>query len=514
MNVPRIEISPPGAPDYDPQKQNQFNHPSPSISPVDHSNFNYQSENFYPSWSSQQHTMSDRLRIGSPHNSYYSSPDVSPMGSRNSSYSELDVIGKSGPDYISPRQFGYEGGHSDSECISDSTGKKRKISNRPRSDSCFDHFSLRGQMSWVMPSWIRAYPPKFGNIEMKITRQPTNHRAQYIGEGSRGPMRSQKGYPAVKISNYKGSGLLRLYLATEDDPIRYHPFYQVCKVMTKAGPQIVSNETIIDKVKVIELPFQIEEKRGKTIEICIAGILKLKNSQVEAALGDYGVVHPRSTRVRLVIMAILMDENHKEIILQNVSDPIACNQISSEPVILKTSIDRDDAIGGSELWIIGKHFRHIRVVFQEKDADGNCRWEAEADVNKVYLASNHLICIVPPYTNQNISSPVKCEVQLITQYKDQLRYSPTKEFTYLPNNNALKQECQSDELTNNVKKLDIKEKVMLKEIGKTDSFDRMISALKHSVDQHLNQQQSRYDGGASGATQAGWDPQHQENIFN
>ena len=74
---------------------------------------------------------------------------------------------------------------------------------------------------------------QFGNIEMKITRQPTNHRAQYIGEGSRGPMRSQKGYPAVKISNYKGSGLLRLYLATEDDPIRYHPFYQVCKVMTK-----------------------------------------------------------------------------------------------------------------------------------------------------------------------------------------------------------------------------------------------------------------------------------------
>ena len=54
---------------------------------------------------------------------------------------------------------------------------------------------------------------------------------------------------------------------------------------------------------------------------------------------------------------------------------------------------------------------------------------------------------MPPYTNQNISSPVKCEVQLITQYKDQLRYSPTKEFTYLPNNNALKQECQSDEVT-------------------------------------------------------------------
>ena len=33
----------------------------------------------------------------------------------------------------------------------------------------------------------------------------------------------------------------------------------------KAGPQIVSNETIIDKVKVIELPFQIEEKRARLI---------------------------------------------------------------------------------------------------------------------------------------------------------------------------------------------------------------------------------------------------------
>ena len=74
---------------------------------------------------------------------------------------------------------------------------------------------------------------QIGQVEMKITRQPTNHRAQYIGEGSRGPMRSQKGYPSVRINGFKGSGHLRLYLATEDDPVKYHPFYQVCKVMTK-----------------------------------------------------------------------------------------------------------------------------------------------------------------------------------------------------------------------------------------------------------------------------------------
>ena len=59
------------------------------------------------------------------------------------------------------------------------------------------------------------------------------------------------------------------------------------------------------------------------------GILKLKNSQVEASLGDYGVVHPRSTRVRLVIMAILMDEIQKEVVIQNISDPIACSKLYS-----------------------------------------------------------------------------------------------------------------------------------------------------------------------------------------
>ena len=80
---------------------------------------------------------------------------------------------------------------------------------------------------------------------MRVIRQPLNHRAQYIGEGSRGPMRSQKGYPAVRISGFKGTGVLRLYLATEDDPIRYHPFYQVCKVQTKVSLSWANRENAL-----------------------------------------------------------------------------------------------------------------------------------------------------------------------------------------------------------------------------------------------------------------------------
>ena len=43
--------------------------------------------------------------------------------------------------------------------------------------------------------------------------------------------------------------------------------------------------------------------------------------------------------------------------------------------------------------------------------------------------------------NLQITSPVKVEIQLITQYKEQLRYSPPKEFKYLP-----KTESPTDEV--------------------------------------------------------------------
>merc|ERR1712110_1187371 len=104
MNVPRIEISPPSVSEFEQQKQNQF-HPSPSVSPVqmspqdDHFSYAHSDTGFYPSWHAPQpntigRSRADCLAISSPHNSYYSSPDISPMGSRNSSFSELDTIGR------------------------------------------------------------------------------------------------------------------------------------------------------------------------------------------------------------------------------------------------------------------------------------------------------------------------------------------------------------------------------------------------------------------------------------
>ena len=46
---------------------------------------------------------------------------------------------------------------------------------------------------------------------------------------------------------------------------------------------------------------------------------------------------------------------------------------------------------------LGKHFRHIRVVFTEKVNDQPV-WEVEADVNKAYLASVRFFELFKVYT--------------------------------------------------------------------------------------------------------------------
>ena len=62
------------------------------------------------------------------------------------------------------------------------------------------------------------------------------------------------------------------------------------------------------------------------IELNCVGILKLKNSTVEANLGPTYFT-PRSTRVRLCFMVILKDdETDRQIFLQELSLPISCSK--------------------------------------------------------------------------------------------------------------------------------------------------------------------------------------------
>lgn len=138
-------------------------------------------------------------------------------------------------------------------------------------------------------------------------------------------MRAEKGYPTVNISGFVGHGTLRTFLITEDPMLKFHPFYQVCKVMNKQGTSHMTTERKIDNITCIETQFQTKSTVSTPIEINSIGILKLKNSTVEAALGPTYFT-PRSTRVRVCFMALLRDTEDNQITLQDISHPIGCSK--------------------------------------------------------------------------------------------------------------------------------------------------------------------------------------------
>ena len=73
--------------------------------------------------------------------------------------------------------------------------------------------------------------------------------------GSRGPVRSERGYPELTLTGFVGRGLVRTFLVTEDTQLKYHPFYQVCKVMNKQGSPFFTYERKIDQVSCVETAF-------------------------------------------------------------------------------------------------------------------------------------------------------------------------------------------------------------------------------------------------------------------
>jgi len=119
-----------------------------------------------------------------------------------------------------------------------------------------EHFR-RTFPSNFLPNFIKInYTLQYGNMELKITKQPTNHRAQYVGEGSRGPVRAERGYPTLSLTGFSGTGTIRTFLLTEDPSMKFHPFYQVCKVMNKQGTSHLTTEQKIDSITCIETQFQ------------------------------------------------------------------------------------------------------------------------------------------------------------------------------------------------------------------------------------------------------------------
>ena len=157
-------------------------------------------------------------------------------------------------------------------------------------------------------------------MRVEITKQPVNHRAQYIGEGSRGPVRSTKGkaLPFVlleikeetrralkkatrncefrewsEISSYESISALRMI---QCDII---PSTESAKCLTnwimeirefKRKELLIMLSLSVKEIGFIILAIFLEQShvctsKNELIDINSVGILKLKNSTVEAAFG-------------------------------------------------------------------------------------------------------------------------------------------------------------------------------------------------------------------------------------
>nr|DBA16886.1 TPA: hypothetical protein GDO54_002413 [Pyxicephalus adspersus] len=165
-----------------------------------------------------------------------------------------------------------------------------------------------------------------------------------------------------------------------------------------------------------------------TLAVDCVGILKLRNADVEARIGIAGS-KKKSTRARLVFRVNIPRKDGSILTIQTPSSPILCTQPAGVPEILKKSLHNCSVKGEEELFLIGKNFlKGAKVVFQENIADDSS-WKAEAEIDMELFHQNHLIVKVPPYHDQNITSPVSVVMFVVTNAGRSHEVQP---FTYTP----------------------------------------------------------------------------------
>ncbi|XP_043945070.1 nuclear factor of activated T-cells, cytoplasmic 4 [Protopterus annectens] len=280
-------------------------------------------------------------------------------------------------------------------------------------------------LDWPLPSQYEHY-------ELKIEVQPrTHHRAHYETEGSRGAVKaSPGGHPVVKLLGYNEKPLtLQMFIGTADERnLRPHAFYQVHRITGKMVAT-TSYEAIVSGTKILEITLQPES--NMTANIDCAGILKLRNSDIELRKGETDIGR-KNTRVRLVFRVHVPQGNGKVVSLQTASVPIECSQRSAQelPQVDTYSTNACSVSGGEELVLTGSNFLpESKVIFIEKGPDGKLQWEEEALVNRAQSNESSLVLEVPQYVNKRITRPVQV-VFYVSNGKR--KRSPTQCFKYLP----------------------------------------------------------------------------------
>ncbi|XP_061587899.1 nuclear factor of activated T-cells, cytoplasmic 4 [Cololabis saira] len=286
-------------------------------------------------------------------------------------------------------------------------------------------------LDWPLPS-------QFDQFELRIEVQPRpHHRAHYETEGSRGAVKaSPAGHPVVKLCGYteRKPLSLQVFVGTADDrSIRPHPFYQIHRVTGKMVGT-ASHESVQAGTKVLDIPLNPENNMTALIDC--AGILKLRNSDIELRKGETDVGR-KNTRVRLVFRTHLpvappVGPPGRLLALQASSLPIECSQRSAQelPVVESVSLTSCSVEGGEELLLSGTNFLPIsRVLFMERGTDGKLQWEEEAYVDRDN-SNECLLCVrVPAYSDLSVSRPVSVSLYVSNGKR---KRSSTHCFKYLP----------------------------------------------------------------------------------
>lgn len=272
-----------------------------------------------------------------------------------------------------------------------------------------------------------------GSYELRIEVQPKpHHRAHYETEGSRGAVKAPTGgHPVVQLHGYmenKPLGL-QIFIGTADERIlKPHAFYQVHRITGKTVTT-TSYEKIVGNTKVLEIP--LEPKNNMRATIDCAGILKLRNADIELRKGETDIGR-KNTRVRLVFRVHIPEPSGRIVSLQAASNPIECSQRSAHelPMVERQDMDSCLVYGGQQMILTGQNFTaESKVVFTEKTTDGQQIWEMEATVDKDKSQPNMLFVEIPEYRNKHIRVPVKVNFYVINGKR---KRSQPQHFTYHP----------------------------------------------------------------------------------
>ncbi|KAI6179568.1 hypothetical protein M3Y98_00624200 [Aphelenchoides besseyi] len=268
-----------------------------------------------------------------------------------------------------------------------------------------------------------GYPSNSAKI--LILKQPEEqHRARYLSEGSRGAIKDRTGssHCTIQISGYFRPTRVEMFAANGTGSLEPHPLYKLIPVAGKTVVKTPCKKIVAhDGIECLEI--KIRPETNMTAILDCMGILKIcsydskqrrqtrpttskrqkstsptmqsKDSEVQCS-------NLSSTSTRICFRAYVPNESKNNYnVIQTCTEAIRCVQQLGVPEVLKMSLNSAPAVGGMDLFIIGRNFdRNTVVLFREYTDDGALCWTAEAPIAKPYFHQCHIVCTVPTYPNR------------------------------------------------------------------------------------------------------------------